>query len=85
MDKHTDEMYKNITNQDLITITINCLEEIQNRMNLQDYLTEMTYDPVEDRYEAIYTEKSFSNVITDLRKYLQSKMYKIQQNKEETR
>ena len=85
MNKHTNEMYENITNQDLITIACNCLEEISNRPSLQDYLSEMTYNNESEEYDFIYNENTFKDIISDFKKYLTSKIYKIQQNKEEKR
>lgn len=85
MDKKTDEMYENITNQDLMTIATNCLEEISNRSSLQDYLTEMTYNDESDEYELIYDADTFKDFISDFKKYLKSNIYRIQSNKKETR
>ena len=85
MDKKTDEMYERITNQDLMTIATNCLEEISNRSSLQDYLTEMTYNDESDEYELIYDADTFKDFISDFKKYLKSNIYRIQSNKKETR
>ena len=85
MNQNTDEIYERMTNQDLITITCNCLEEISNRPSLQDYLTEMTYNQKTDEYDMIYNYDTFKDIISDLKKYLKSQIYKIQQHKKETR
>jgi len=74
-------MIEHLTNEDLIAATVKCLEEIENRVELQEYLTEMSYNHEKDMYDTIYSNETFSNTISDLKKYLLSKMYKIDENK----
>lgn len=82
MKKASQEIYDNLTNAELIEITTNCLEAIQQRSNLSDCLTEQTYNPKEDKYECDYSDNPFDAFIEDFKKYLKSKKYKIAENKE---
>ena len=85
MNQTADKIYENMSNEDLIAIAANCLEEIQHRPSLQDYLSEMTYDSSNDEYMMNYSNETFADVISDFRRYLASKMYNIAENKKETR
>ena len=82
MNKESQKIYDNLTNAELIEVAANCLEAIQQRPNLQDYLTEQTYNSNEDRYECDYSSNPFDSFIKDFKKYLKSNMYKITENKE---
>ena len=82
MNKESQKIYDNLTNAELVEVAANCLEAIQQRPNLQDYLTEQTYNPNEDRYECDYSSNPFDGFIKDFKKYLKSNMYKIAENKE---
>lgn len=82
MKKASQEIYNNLTNAELVEIAANCLEAIQQRPNLQDYLTEQTYNSKEDKYECDYSNNPFDSFIEDFKKYLKSNAYKIAENKE---
>ena len=82
MKKASQEIYNNLTNAELVEIAANCLEAIQQRPNLQDYLTEQTYNSKEDKYECDYSSNPFDGFIEDFKKYLKSNAYKIAANKE---
>lgn len=82
MKKASQEIYDNLTNKELVEITANCLEAIQQRPSLLVYLTEQTYNPNEDRYEYDYSCNPFDGFIEDFKKYLKSNAYKIAENKE---
>lgn len=81
MTKEKENFYDNLTNQELIEITMCCMQTIQIRSELQQYLTEMTYNVETDQYEYEYNIESFKNIILDFNKYLHSKMYKIDKNR----
>lgn len=72
----------NLSNEDLVQATIKCLEEISCRLELQEYLTEMTYNRQSDMYDTIYDTDTFKTTINDLKKYVSSQMYKINENKQ---
>lgn len=82
MKKASQEIYDNLTNAELVEVAANCLEAIQQRPNLLDYLTEQTYNSKEDRYECDYSSNPFDGFIADFKKYLKSNVYKITENKE---
>ena len=82
MKKASQEIYDNLTNAELVEITANCLEAIQQRPDLLDYLTEQTYNPEEDIYDCDYSCNPFDAFIEDFKKYLKSNEYKIVENKE---
>lgn len=82
MKKESQEIYDNLTNAELIEVAANCLEAIQQRPNLLDYLTEQTYNSKEDRYDCDYSCNPFDGFIADFKKYLKSNIYKITENKE---
>ena len=75
------EMYENLTNEDLVMVAMNALSEIEKRYSLCDYLTEMTYNSNEDRYDYIYSESSFEANISDFIKYLKTTQYKAAENR----
>lgn len=74
--------YENLTNEELVTILLHILQEFSIRTNLQDYLTEESYDFDIDEYLRTYDNETFYDVIDDLKKYLSDKQYKIKENKE---
>lgn len=74
--------YENFTNEELVTILLHILQEFSVRTNLQDYLTEESYDFDIDEYLRTYDNETFNDVIDDLKKYLSDKQYKIKENKE---
>lgn len=79
--KHTQEIYDNLTNEEVIQILANCMEVVQQRQELRDYLTEQTYNNEDDIYEYDYDDKCFESYIKDCKKYLASNEYQIANNK----
>lgn len=74
--------YENLTNEELVTVLLHILQEFSVRTNLQDYLSEESYDFDIDEYLRTYDNETFDGVINDLKKYLSDSQYNIKENKE---
>lgn len=71
-----------LTNEELVRGARLALEEIQNRSELCDILTELSYNEDEDIYDRDYSnDNPFDNYIRDFKEYDKTQVYEHVQNK----